>query len=217
MTEYKLHWAIQTFHQKKKWKPNANTVAYFSFKEDQLDKVWTAVIWWTWTKQTIWYQFDFNWAVNISNITNSKFCCFWIKFWATKNAPNQTPTIWIWELQYSYWHDTAPAFRKTFGYTYQSNGWGHSDEFNTTSGQWYFMAYGYTGTSSSANVVAYANWNKIMDITTSLYSTANWRLWYYIDETLSELIFEDRCRTAQEVVDYFNQTKANYWYIPNNN
>jgi hypothetical protein len=28
---------------------------------------------------------------------------------------------------------------------------------------------------------------------------------------LRELIWEDRVWTAQEISDYFNQTKANYW------
>ena len=39
-------------------------------------------------------------------------------------------------------------------------------------------------------------------------SFVNWRYWLWY---LSEIILENKVRTAQEIQDYYDQTKANYW------
>jgi hypothetical protein len=188
------------------WKPWSNTIAYFPFEDDILDKVGSAVISATWTKQILWYKFDLTGSAAISNITNSKFCCFWIKFWATKSWVDQTPTLWLWELTYNYNHNNS-NFLKKFSYQYSSSWYWTSNTYSASSWQRYLFAYWYNGT----NAVVYVNGTKVMDVQTSLYSWIKWRLWTNIDETLSELIFEDRCRTEQEISNYYKQTKSTYW------
>ena len=60
----------------------------------------------------------------------------------------------------------------------------------------------------------YVNWNFINTVTMS---TDQWSFQYSTQYselqpwTYWEIIVEDKARTAQEVSDYYNQTKANYW------
>lgn len=188
------------------WQPWVNTVAYFPFENDQLDAVWTATINATWTKETIGYRFDLTNDGTTTNLTTARFVNYWVKFGSVKADENQTPFIGYGEITYNYRH-TVSEFHKTISYQSWVSSWGHSTEILTTSWVWYNFAYGYDGTK----VVGYLNWTKVAEITTSLYNTNNRKIWSHIDETLSNLIYETTPRTAEEVLDYYNYTKSNYW------
>ena len=186
--------------------PTANTLAYFPFNTDQLDKVWSVTIQATGTKQTLWFLFDL-WSSNLyfNNLSdNAKFVSFWVKFWSVKSwGNNQTVQMKTPQMFYSYYNVTS-SFNQRFAY--YNGSWHASNQATTTSWTWYYFAYGYTGT----NVVAYINWNQILNVATSTASTT-FEIWRNINQTLSELIFETQVWTAQEIQDYYNKTKSNYW------
>jgi len=63
----------------------------------------------------------------------------------------------------------------------------------------------------------YANWVSQWDwTTTAITSWTNFYIggsttsWWWWNGYISNVIFENKARTAQEVADYYNQTKANY-------
>ncbi len=190
------------------WQPWAYTVAYFPFKDDQLDKVGSATLSLSWTKQTLWYLFNTTSSNNpIYNLnTNTPFVSFYAKFGSAKSSAwNQTVRFYKWWFTYWYYNPTS-SFSKHFYYNTGSRvtWW----EIQTSSWQWYHFAYWYTGT----NLVAYVNWNQIMNTPASL--SNQWNYIYLCDNieiTYSELIFESTVWSAQEVSDYYNNTKSNYW------
>ena len=191
--------------------PWANTIAYFPFENDQLDSVWTVTINATGTKETIGYRFDITTNGTTTNLTTARFVNFWVKFGNIKSSwwpdyVDQAVTLGSGEITYNYSH-TLSDFHKTISYQSWVSTWGHSTAIPTTSWVWYNFAYGYDGTK----IVGYLNWTKVAEITTSIYNTNNRKIWSYIDETLSNLIYETTPRTDQEVTDYYNQTKSNYW------
>ena len=186
--------------------PWANTVAYFPFKNDQLDAAWNAVISTTGTQQTIGYNFNSSWVMSVTNVTSARFVNYWVKFGSAKAGENQAPFIGYGEVTYNYSHSDG-GYNQTVSYRASSSSWGHSTTIPTISWVWYNFAYGYDGTK----VIAYFNWTKVADITTSAYNNNYWCLWVDIDETLSNLIYETTLRTAEEVLDYYNQTKSTYW------
>ena len=195
--------------------PWANTVAYFPFESDQLDVTWTATINVTGTKETIGYRFDLANNGTTTNLTTARFVNFWVKFGNKKvsigsNYVNQSVALWDGEITYNYNYEISGSeteFHKTISYQSWADSWGHSNTIPTTSGVWYNFAYGYDGTK----IIAYLNWSKVAEITTSIYNSNNRKIWNYIDETLSNLIYETTPRTDQEVADYYDQTKSIYW------
>ena len=195
--------------------PWANTVAYFPFVDDQLDVTWNATISATGTKQTIGYRFDLTDSGTTTNLTTAYFINFWVKFGNRKYSwdgryINQSVTLWDGEITYNYNYELGSSeseYHKTVSYQSWADSWGHSTAIPTTSWVWYNFAYGYDGTK----VKIYLNWTKIEEITTSIYNSNNRKIWKYIDETLSNLIYETTPRTDQEVADYFNRSKGIYW------
>jgi hypothetical protein len=63
----------------------------------------------------------------------------------------------------------------------------------------------------------YSNWTSYLDTSFGNNVTGNLKIgvddwWgFMFSWWLSELIFENVARTAQEISDYYNNTKANYW------
>ena len=91
-----------------------------------------------------------------------------------------------------------------------------SIDYSWTIGNWYHVV----GTQEGSTVKMYVNWTLIWTKTRPSYSTPNWwRLWAQFTAAaaakyvgyISNAILENKVWTAQEILDYYNQTKANYW------
>jgi hypothetical protein len=189
------------------WKPWANTVMYFPFKEDQTDKIWSATINVTWTKDSvIWYTFDKQWDLLVNNRpTTCRFVSVWVRYNQSHWAYVQAPWTYIGQILYNFSHWESSYVKKFQIQTARSN-WTLSTEQNTTTWVWYHLAMWYDW----SKVVAYLNWSKVWETTVSAYTSWTMRFWCDINETVSEYIWESVCWTAQEVSDYYNQTKSNY-------
>lgn len=194
------------------WKPNANTVLYYPFKEDKLDKVWSSSIGATWTKETLWYTFSSSWVMDITNpSTECRFISVWIKYNSGNWQYVQWPYTYIWYVVYNFSH-TNSVWNKRFQYSSSATSWNarrpNSDTVNITSWTWYHMAYWTDGTK----VYAYVNGVKVWEttITPWLATPSGMSIGNAINETLSEFIWENRVWTAEEVLNYYNTTKSNY-------
>ena len=80
--------------------------------------------------------------------------------------------------------------------------------------QWYNLIYTYDGSTQKLynNGTLIAQQNITLGTgnnTLYIWASSNW--WDKFSWNLSNLIIENKVRTAQEIADYYNQTKSNYW------
>lgn len=206
------------------WKPWENTVAYYPLKEDFNDHKWS----WTlynltnngWSLTTLsWVQCAY---FNLSSIASNSSPSFWwirtISHWINANSNSENSVI-VW-TGWSWWVNTTVFSSTLWWWTLpwcsnMYNQW-YSTSDNISFNTWYYMVT----TIGDGYWKVYLNW--VLKGTYS-FSVWNWtwiylsRRWDWItsnsryDWYLSEVIIEDKARTAQEISDYYNQTKSNYW------
>ena len=189
--------------------PWANTVLYFPFKTDQSDKVWNTTIDTVGTQQTLWYNFSSSWEMKlVSTPTTMCFLSAWVKYnWYT-NSVTQFGGAYVGFMLYNFRHAENSSYDKVFQAATWPASYIKSTAQNTTTGTRYHMAMWYDWTYS----YWYLNWQLVWTCNWGGYTWNGYvRFWYWIDMTVSEYIGESVCWTAQEVADYYNQTKWDYW------
>ena len=195
------------------------------------DKTWNNRVWtasWI-TYSSIWWiqvaDFTTNSEIYIqdSGVSSWNTCSFWCRFNQSQiNTSWRTHIIWRW---YS-WNKG----------TYSENIFNRNWSLN-----WYYypwpgerMEYGSTSTNTRYNVFFvwdttnriakfYVNWT-LIDTDTSVSSTwwcnrfyVAWALWWVGANPqrfiwkISKVIFFTKALTDQEIADYYNQTKTDYW------
>ena len=199
------------------WKPWANTIAYYKFDWNLNDSsgnsynlsvaawsitYWTASWWWKYahinknTRTNYWEKsFDYNWNNTISlrmnpQITNGSIL---LEMWSRSNEFlrfNGAIFCWFWwDMTYSMSANTR--YLVTF-----TRSWTSTALYINGSLIWTWIG-GKTWTHNIRFKL-----NNAGDTSSSTYSNNSY--W-------SELIWENKTRTAQEVTDYYNLTKWNYW------
>ena len=198
------------------WKPDANTVMHFPFKNDILDKVWNATIPISWTKQSVWYQFSSSGQVDFTNSpTNCRFISVWLKYISSQWDYNQITSTFIWEVLYNFNHKSTDFYHR---FQYHSNAsssspsttvYPTSSQQNTNSNQWYHMAYWTDWTK----VYAYLNSVKVRETTIVnwLHTNTSMKLFQQMNIVFWELIWEKAMRSQTDITNYFNKTKWKYW------
>lgn len=214
------------YKKKKWWKPWANTLLYLPLNstDTYTDKSWKNrtttnynVQFWTYQWVDCWY---FNNAhIQINTLYQHTYpltvACWCYNTWYTAdgkiydtcdNVSNRltvyyTPTSSRWYTITNKW----PEFSANWQYqnrwvlfvaTYTSDTkirylkWNSLDLSDSNSNSW---ATSFTPTYTNV----WNEWNNAAN---------RYFLWY-----MSNLIVENKERTAQEIADYYNQTKANYW------
>ena len=219
---YKLQW-IYVWADKVRpsgWKPWANTLAYFPFKDDILDTQWTYTLSNNWnSKETIWYKFTSYALINIPNNVTPKTTSMWAKPISIGNSTRsdtQMATLPNFTGYYLH-HKNSSLNQKYVTFTnssYASVTASASVSFN----QRYLFTTVYDGTKSygyinGVKVLESAawyrrSWNPIWFWEDTYDWTSNYVNWQCI---LSDCIVESEPRTADEILKYFNQTKSNYW------
>ena len=213
------------------WQPWANTMLYLPMETDLLDhsgnsltvnNLWSVslVSTWTWasvpvaqfnstsTELTFAYQWNINSAWTMS---------FWENI-ANQNTHAQFITAWTWSRHnlFQLWYTDSPSRWLTL-----SN---YGDDVNLGSyagrdGSWHLITATYSGVGWQTNnakvyidgslamqwTMQWWNWN------TNTFMVGNYNqetnLWWF----LSKFIVETAERTAQEVADYYDLTKWDYW------
>lgn len=200
------HEMVNAYIWEDTWKPWSNTVMYYPFVNDQLDKVWSSSISTTWTNEALWYTFSSSWQMWITNPpTNCRFVSVWVKYNSANWQYNQWPMTYIWWMLYNFWHSNS-SYLKKFQAQTASSSWNVSSEQSTSTWIWYYMAFWYDWTKA----IAYINWSKVREQTMSVYTSWTMFIWSQINETLSEYIWESVFWTESEIQSYYYNTKSNY-------
>lgn len=178
---------------------------YYPFTSNTTDQVWSTSLSLSWTKQTLWYRFSWNWT--ISNVSSSQiFVSVWVKF-------NSTSSIYCQFLDatkdffYNFQHWQS-AYHKYFEWHNTSNTTKTLWPVNTTTWVWYHFAYWW----GNQTMIAYVNWNLVWSVANGNPNLSTTRKFVdYLNITVSELIWESRVWSADEVSAYYNSTKSKYW------
>ena len=210
------------------WTPWANTIAYYPLTENLNDY---SGHWYNWSfsSWTITYQNGYatlnsasitfngsNWYKYNDNLT----ICYW---WRRKSTWNIWISIWWWNwpspydkgwwLQiYSYsssWWIWAEHVNYTSGSTPSNYSTGIAS-FDTTNRHLWVVTYN----NSTQKMTLYINLQQVKQVSAGSwtrlpYWAIVWQGWSNWD--MSNIIFENKARTAQEISEYYNQTKSNYW------
>lgn len=232
---------IESVTPDNKWQPWANTLVYRPVDWDMKDYSWNwyDLQWSPTSYETLssWLKvWVFDWNVNprpwniypntapILQVTQHNTNNFTVSFWI--NVVTFTTETWIMYVQ---WTGSYQAFywlvNNTNTFRFWLGNWAWSDfafkDFNTTNSAntWYHIVFVYDYNSWSPYVKCYKD-NVLLDtINTNAFN--NWNAWdcwtimysHYDNscKKISRWIIEDKVRTAQEVSDYFDSTKADYW------
>lgn len=203
--------------------PWANTLLYLPLNSDLLDH-WPNNI----SVTNNWVTLsDSKWVFNGSSylwitwfntyLTNTPFT---VSFWINVSSfANQDAWIIIWSQEISwtwYWWNIVTRTDKRIRLETQ---WGWTNIFATwlSTNTWYYVVWVFTSTTK----YIYLNWSLVTSassVTPTFISRLD--IWYnrgnqyvssYFNGSLSQIIIESKERTAQEIQDYYNNTKANYW------
>ena len=208
------------------WRPNENTVAYFPLTENFIDQItWN---WPTATSGTIPFTTK-DWVVCVSCPSWSVQMSYNNRNWSTWNNVH---TWSFWCNKNSYSHERQVVITTGYGATNRCKGMGfHNNKFWT--GWWnndtdhadakIWQRALYTWTFDWTTTRAYINWelvnskNMTYSVDSNNYSALFSQViqnasgpdqsadWYYRD-----IIIENRVWTAEEILNYYNQTKWNF-------
>jgi len=209
------------YKKKKGWQPWANTIAYYPLSSNLIDASWNSsdIIPSDSSSVIGNYQgidcFNLNWyyctVSNIDTLATSNEYTF--NFWLYRTArfdimyaENGSRWAW-WLMMYSgesqaRWGNKTNQSTAFFEPPY--NTW-LNIVFTVLNWEWSIYVNNNKTVLKSSWVLA-PNHNGTPLIIGGDYAYNNQGNWY-----LSKLIIEDRWWTAQEVADYYNQTKATYW------
>lgn len=218
------------YKKKKGWKPWANTIAYYKFDWNLNDSSGNGHNW-TWSAWTAQYATLSSWkkvaqlSWQLNRITTTfNWTPATVSLWVCKNSDlwgDPRPTWWkqiLWQNSSDggypwYYFRLSPNPNEMYT-IYQSgtNSITTSRDFNNV---WMHLL----ATNNWWDTYFYINWEYQWKLTWNITKNTNLWMWcapydwsprvfvWYI----GDVILEDKARTAQEVVDYYNQTKANYW------
>ena len=207
-----------------KWKPWANTYIYYPLTSDLVDVMWnwnTGTMTWTCTFDSstgihiTWRSW--NYVTGMSNGINNRNLFTW-NVWAKKEDNNS----W----SYLLWYSTNLVSTQCLNLSQRD-----STLYMDVAFSWYWAALWWTMAFdtnwhnrcivvSSNTEKVYLDW--VLIATNSCWTTNNvseLQLWWWgtywsgrsANWYIKDYIVETVARTAQEVVNYYNQTKANYW------
>jgi hypothetical protein len=196
------------------WQPWANTIAYYPFRSDILDHSWNNndFTWWVYTfsNNTIAITSDITWPIVTPESTT------WdrtINIWVSRN--NVGVYIFRMTNSWSEWHLVAvdgENWNRPWVSFKTSRWYRNRPSASALPTMWDIILVTWTKTGTTMSL--YINW--VLGSTTTL-NTATWRSSYEVvgqeltSWTYWEAIIENKIRTAQEISDYYDLTKSNYW------
>lgn len=221
------------------WQPWANTLGYYTFDDQNPNQI-TDFSWnnrnLTWGTMPSYTLVDWtNYAGNYTNVSSGyapNYSNFWVLdgdftmlVWVKPTSASQSyvnslyyimnTTEQFFEHQISIiWNYNSGQFEY---FDYYTPGWAGVTKRTAiktwaSTNTWYLIGYTRNGTS----VITYCNWTAWNTITWNNSTTSKW-LWLWSSSgadrfkwQIWDCVIESKTRTAQEVADYYDQTKANY-------
>ena len=201
-----------------KWRPWANTMIYYKFDWNLNDSSWNNRNWTAWWTITYWTNYvDLtNWYIILPNspttYENERTFCMWFKInkssgaWFLLDISSSNGMIIRLEVNSSNnfnCHSDMPSYQPQELSSRDTN------------------RHLYTVTFNSSNINYYLDgtlkWSK--NPRNSSYTFLSWRIWTvhngsyvnWLQQYVWVYILENKARTAQEISEYYNQTKWNYW------
>ena len=214
------------------WQPWANTIAYYPLNSTTTvnDMSWN---WHTLTATGMTY--GTNYAIFPNNnswwsyysVTDLTFpSTFFIGCWCLRTSTtwNRVITPALWYVLTSRYCVIAITTNILITYTGSSD-YGVSLPTDMNTDEWYYTYYTWTLSWSVTSWFIYPDWTHFSDTrTSSVPSSRPWTSWviwtnwhpnYRSGDSwrwyMSDLIIEDKVWTQQDIEDYYNGTKANYW------
>lgn len=219
----RVDWVEERIYPTAKWRPWENTVLYIPMKEDLLDHSWNGIsvtsnsvslsqVWWI----NVWYFGAANNAcLSFTNPSNMSWSRTVVSRFKTTSSDNQ----WIltqWTEAASKWLHLWYSSSSRWAVIWFFNNDMDSNSTSWTDNNWHLITFTYNWWWESK---IYLDSQVLKSWTLSWLNTWNntWNIWKYLSWTvkfngyMSEWILENKVRTAQEVADYYNKTKWNYW------
>ena len=203
------------------WQPWANTIAYYPLTSTTqwTDQSWngrdltnSGVTFWTYQWVDCW-QFNWGWLLSYNLTIPTDWTIIW---WVYHDNVSEN------QVAFDIWWALATG-RDCLGYYYnpgsdyivlwQFHWWYETGRSINITGQWTNVCITYT----AGNDVLYINWLPMITRSDTISFRSDIWLWTFDQSTvglywwMSNIIFEDKVRTVQEIIDYYNQTKWNYW------
>lgn len=207
------------------WQPWANTLAYYKFNWNLNDSsgngrnlnMYTGSF--SYSTLSSWQpycQLNTNAQAYFSSFpfNRTAYTVSWWCYFTDVTSSNQKIIMDL--------HDGGNYFPRFYAW-----GWNHSGKissvvsFDSYDPSWATNTRYYLVAVIKNNVsYSYINWNLIHSQSYSnsatswslfLNGTSNHNSGYYTSWRISELILENKARTAQEISNYYNQTKSDYW------
>ena len=213
------------------WKPWANTLAYYPLTStttvndesgNSLNLTNSNTQFWTYNWVDCAYFNGTNAGLRQDTLTTSYI---WTTFtWSAFICPYST-----WDIAVSTMSNVGTKSqivlqvnksRNKFAYNLGDwSNWIDIDYSSTVSANtWYHLVITH---DSSNNVIGYLNWNQVVASTWWVWqTTTNFWIWCYVYSNneiyygkgyVSNVVLENKVWSAQEVSDYYDQTKSNYW------
>lgn len=224
------------YKKKKWWKPWANTIAYYPLTStttvnDLSGNGYTLT-------QNTWVTFQNNQWVSSARIYGTDGS--WFSFWLTQSSLS-TAAIWtVFTLNYYWlaeWYIRAWSsirvwwwkwFNASLFWVWVGNNNANAEMLNSSIGTigssekiTNNIRYNLCFTYNNWQEKLYLNGVEVASWTYTIASSSDTIFWigvsfgrdnYYASRwCASNVILENKARTAQEVADYYNSTKANYW------
>ena len=239
MPIYNLAYWIQTAPWPTPWTPWADTLLYLKFNNNLNDDSGKGnTITWSWIGYTTLYgnvkcveltstTWWINWPWDLmSGIWTGDFV---VSFWINPITSNNNP------LMFANWYEWSPRPWVQMFMMYR-NGWGLSNQVSYHMTQvWHWSSISATSLSGTwHNLVftriswvcywyidwqeKFTSWSDSTDLSRvnilKILNRADFseQKWNSTGVKMSELIVEEKWWSGQESLDYYNQTKWNYWY-----
>ena len=212
------------------WTPWANTIAYFPLDTDLLDHSWNSFsmttygnvsIWTAWwvSAAYFWNIWELGWSANITGSVTALGYAY-----KTSEPNNDNASMFGFGNSGMDYPNPQVFYSKTRPSQISNKPWVIVTDAGRPSltavsmnnNEWVHFAM--TLDWDTKKVKLYTNWVLSIQYTSTMNTLPNFLGMSRYDKLdrswigyLSNVIFEDKARTAQEVADYYNQTKANYW------
>ena len=189
-------------------------MAYFPFESDQLDHVGSYSLTGNWTQTTLWYTFSVTTNINNINWINFRWCRYKLNSVNVNKNYNILMNTNLWYCGYTPWQAES---RYRGNISVNNSSWGIIWQTAWMSmGEWHYLAFSYI----NSELLVCKDWVTSVLTSQTPYNFGdnmlllnNYGSWWSGNTTYSQLIIESVGRTAQEIADYYNQTKANYlWF-----
>lgn len=212
-----------------KWKPWANTLAYYPLEKDGSSWIWWTTLtmsWITFTTESTWKWY----AVFNGTATGN----------GGKWAYVSVSDLWY-DMTFSFWSKTSWNDGNRWDYTrFRVGSYNRQQITSMSNPNWYISARYNWNNNTTTNyaipldnvwhyycITYWSNWIRIyldnIEVATSSYTSTDryswtmyiWRTedagYYWFNWWLSEFIIEKKARSDEERTNYYNQTKSNYW------